>query len=54
MTEFGASWIGLTENEIKLQLAEQEDKDAATGKPSLHKVTPSSMLVELLEIEELQ
>lgn len=45
---------GLTENKIKLQLAEKEDQEAAAGKWSLHKVTPSSMLVELLEIEELQ
>ncbi|GJE98466.1 CxC2 domain-containing protein [Phanerochaete sordida] len=45
---------GLTEAEIKLQLADEEDRDAATGKPVLHAITPSSMLVELLEIEEQQ
>ncbi|GJF00735.1 CxC2 domain-containing protein [Phanerochaete sordida] len=45
---------GLTEKEIKLRLAAQEDKDASEGRPSLHQVTPSNMLVELLEIEELK
>lgn len=45
---------GLTENEIKVQLAEEENREAANGKPALHKVTPLSMLIELLEIEKVQ
>ena len=46
--------VGLTEAEIRLQLAEEEDVEAAEGNPSLHKMTPSAMLVELLEIEDAQ
>lgn len=45
---------GLTETEIRLQLAEEEEKEAAEGSPALHQVTPSAMLVEMLEIEDLQ
>ncbi|GJF01001.1 hypothetical protein PsYK624_173060 [Phanerochaete sordida] len=45
---------GLTEREIKTQLAAQEDQDASEGRPSLHQVTPLNMLVELLDLEELQ
>ncbi|KAF7792933.1 hypothetical protein EIP86_004036 [Pleurotus ostreatoroseus] len=45
---------GLTETDIRLKLAEEEDVEAAEGNPSLHKVTPSAMLAELLEIEDAQ
>lgn len=45
---------GLTEAQIRVKLAQEEEQDAADGNPSLHRVTPSSMLVEMLEIEELQ
>ncbi|KAF7799366.1 hypothetical protein EIP86_010598 [Pleurotus ostreatoroseus] len=45
---------GLTEAEIRLQLAEQEDVEVSEGYPLLHKVTPSAMLAELLEIEDAQ
>lgn len=45
---------GLIESQIKAKLAEEEDAEAARGRLSLHKVTPSSMLAELLEIEDLQ
>lgn len=44
----------MTEAQIKLQLAEEEDNDARKGNLSLHEVTPSGMLSELLEIEDLQ
>lgn len=43
----------MTESEIKLQLAKKEDKEAAERAPSFHKVTPLSMLVELLDIKKL-
>lgn len=46
--------VGLTETQVKAQLAEEEDEEAANGNPSLHSVTPSSMVTELLEIEDLQ
>ncbi len=45
---------GPTEAEIRLQLAEEEDFEAADGHPCLHKVTPSAMVAELLEIEDAQ
>ncbi|GJF00432.1 CxC2 domain-containing protein [Phanerochaete sordida] len=45
---------GLTEREIKVQLAAKEDQEVSQGRPSLHQVSPLNMLVELLEIEELK
>lgn len=45
---------GPTENEIRATLAEEEEENAASGSPTLHRITPSSMMAELLEIEELQ
>ncbi|EKM48959.1 uncharacterized protein PHACADRAFT_33683 [Phanerochaete carnosa HHB-10118-sp] len=45
---------GLTKTQIKAQLAEEEDTEAVKGNTSLHKVTSSSMVVELLGIEDLQ
>lgn len=44
----------MTEAEIRLQLAEEEDREASDGTLFLHKITPSAMLTELLEIEDLQ
>lgn len=44
----------MTENQVKAKLAEEEDEEAAQGNPALHRITPSSMIAELLEIEELQ
>lgn len=37
-----------------MRLAEEEDEEAANGSPSLHRVSPSSLLVEMMEIQELQ
>ena len=45
---------GPTEADIRLQLAEQDNKEAAEGKFSLHKMSPASMLGELLDIEDQQ
>lgn len=45
---------GLTESQVKAQLAEEEEYEAARGNPALHRVTPSSIIAELLEIEDLQ
>jgi hypothetical protein len=47
-------YLGLTKAQIRLQLAEEEDKDTAQGNLSLHNVTPSGILAELLEIEDTQ
>ncbi|GJE98768.1 CxC2 domain-containing protein [Phanerochaete sordida] len=45
---------GLTEADIKLKLAEEDLVAAQHGDLALHEVTPSSMLVELLELEDQQ
>ncbi|KAF7793609.1 hypothetical protein EIP86_004723 [Pleurotus ostreatoroseus] len=45
---------GITEADIRMQLAEEDDQAIAKGEQSAHDVTPAAMLVELLEIEELQ
>ena len=46
--------LGTSEADVRLQLAEEDDKAIADGKPALHAVTPAAMLIDLLEIEELQ
>lgn len=45
---------GLTEADIRLQLAEEDDQAAEDGTLSLHEVTPAALIVELLEIEDQQ
>ena len=45
---------GLTEADVRLKLAEEDDKAIADGDAALHAVTPAAMLIDLLEIEELQ
>lgn len=45
---------GLSEAEIRLQLAEEDDQAAEDGEVALHDVTPAAMLLELLDIEDLQ
>ncbi|KAF7795842.1 hypothetical protein EIP86_007009 [Pleurotus ostreatoroseus] len=45
---------GITEADIRMQLAEEDDQAIAKGEHSAHDVTPAAMLVDLLEIEELQ
>ncbi|KAJ3536762.1 hypothetical protein NM688_g6792 [Phlebia brevispora] len=44
--------IGVTEADIRLQLAEEDDRRIASGTLTLHEVTPAAMLVELLDVED--
>jgi hypothetical protein len=46
--------LGLNEAEVHRELAEEEDAAAAEDSLPLHGVTPSAMLVELLDIEDQQ
>lgn len=46
--------LGLTEADIRLQLAEEDDKAIENGETMLHEVTPAAMLVEMLEVEDQQ
>ena len=46
--------LGTSEADVRLKLAEEDDKAIADGRPALHAVTPAAMLIDLLEIEELQ
>ncbi|KAJ3551391.1 hypothetical protein NM688_g4727 [Phlebia brevispora] len=43
---------GISEADMRLQLAEEDDRAIATGKLTLHEVTPAALLVEMLEIED--
>ena len=45
---------GITEADIRMQLAEEDDRAVAMGEHPVHEVTPAAMLIELLEIEDLQ
>ncbi|KAF7796504.1 hypothetical protein EIP86_007682 [Pleurotus ostreatoroseus] len=45
---------GMTEAQIRLQLAEEDEQDAVEGIITLHNVSPASMIMELLDIEEKQ
>ena len=46
---------GPTENEVKTQLADEEDRVSAIENTAfLHAITPSGMLALLLDIEDLQ
>ena len=42
----------MSEAEIRLKLAQEDEDDAARGKLSLHEVTPASTLAALLDIED--
>ncbi len=44
----------MTEAQIRLQLAKEDDRQAADGHLSLHNVTPSALIMELMDIEEQQ
>ncbi|KAF7797546.1 hypothetical protein EIP86_008746 [Pleurotus ostreatoroseus] len=46
--------FGISEADIRLKLAEEDDRAIADGDTALHAVTPAAMLIDLLEIEELQ
>ncbi|KAJ3552075.1 hypothetical protein NM688_g4347 [Phlebia brevispora] len=45
---------GMTEADIRLKLAQEDDEEAACGHLSLHSITPAVMLMELLDIEHQQ
>ncbi|KAL0945680.1 hypothetical protein HGRIS_014831 [Hohenbuehelia grisea] len=45
---------GLTEQDVRLQFAKEEAKDAANGVAALHETTPSGFIVLGLEIEDQQ
>lgn len=45
---------GITEADIRMQLAEEDDRAITKGDHPVHEVTPAAMLIELLEIEDLQ
>lgn len=44
----------MTEADIRLQLAEEDDEAAVEGEVPLHEISPSSMLFEMLDIEDQQ
>jgi hypothetical protein len=46
--------LGITEKQLRLQLAEEEKKQLDAGVPSLHNVSPSSFLNAGLQLEEEQ
>ncbi|THU88312.1 hypothetical protein K435DRAFT_575703, partial [Dendrothele bispora CBS 962.96] len=45
---------GMTENDVRLILAEQEKEDEKAGVPSIHHISPSAFIAHGLELEELQ
>ena len=45
---------GITEADVRLQLAEEDSAAHASGEISLHEVTPAGMVIEGLAIEEQQ
>lgn len=46
--------VGLTEAEIRFQLAEEDDKAEEDGEETLHHVTPAAMIIDLLYLEDQQ
>ena len=44
----------MSEAEIRLELAKEEEQEANNGHVSLHEVTPATMISNLLELEEQQ
>jgi hypothetical protein len=44
----------LTEAEVRLKFAQEEEEEAKNGVPALHEVTPSSFITAGLELEEQQ
>ncbi|KAF7797641.1 hypothetical protein EIP86_008841 [Pleurotus ostreatoroseus] len=43
---------GKTEADVRLNLAEEDSEDAARGRQNLHTVTPSGLIMELLDLED--
>ncbi|KAF8209815.1 hypothetical protein K438DRAFT_1960048 [Mycena galopus ATCC 62051] len=46
--------MGLTEMDVRLQFAKEEEEEAQKGVPALHEVTPSGFVTAGLELEEQQ
>ncbi|KAF7375725.1 CxC2 domain-containing protein [Mycena sanguinolenta] len=46
--------LGMTEAEVRLKFATEEEEEAKKGIPALHEVTPSSFVAAGLELEEQQ
>ena len=46
--------IGMSEADVRLQLAQEEANRAAMGVPSLHEVSASSFIVAALDLEDQQ
>lgn len=46
--------IGTTMTEVRLELANEENEDAARGKETLHDVSPARWLIMALDLEEQQ
>ena len=44
----------MSEADIRLQLAAEEEGDAARGQETLHEMTAAGMLTTLLDLEEKQ
>ena len=44
----------MSEAEIRVQLAVEEEKEVNSGKTVLHEVTPATMIASLLDLEEQQ
>ena len=45
---------GLSEAEIRVQLAQEDEEEVKNGNITLHEVTPAAMLAMLLDLEEQQ
>ena len=45
---------GITEADVRLQLAEEDGEALEKGNLPLHDVTPAAMVIEMLEIESIQ
>lgn len=48
---YGTVVKGVTEAEVRLRFAEEEDEAAAKGVPSVHDVSPSSFITAGLDLE---
>lgn len=46
--------VGMTESEVRLKFATEEEEEAKNGVPALHEVTPSSFVTAGLELEGQQ
>ncbi|KAK7433708.1 hypothetical protein VKT23_020626 [Stygiomarasmius scandens] len=51
---FELKYLGMTENEVRLTLAEQEQEEERSGVQSIHRISPSAFIAHGLELEEQQ